>query len=72
MTETETGDAFQLSTVPNEPVIVLSPLHPAYTYRCRVSALTVASGPFSMPITITTHEASEPHYLCDSKAAAIV
>ena len=59
VTETETGVMFQLSTMPNETELALSLLHPAYTYELSVSAVTVASGPYSVPIAVKTLEAGE-------------
>lgn len=32
------------------------PVHPAYTYNCSVSAVTVSNGPFSTEISVLTLE----------------
>ncbi len=45
VTERETGLKFQRFT--NQSSITLLLLHPDYIYECRVSAVTVAEGPFS-------------------------
>ena len=37
----------------------VSSLHPHYDYECSVAAVTVGSGTFSSPITITTHQDSK-------------
>ena len=54
VTENETGNSFQLSVI--DTTVTLSSLHPAYTYECRVSAVTTDAGPFSPAVTITTIE----------------
>ena len=45
VTERETGFTFQYTT-PNLQ-IQIPDLHPDYIYECRVSAVTIAEGPFS-------------------------
>ena len=41
--------------------ITLYDLHPYYTYKCSVSCVTVASGPFSTALTVRTLQAGEYH-----------
>lgn len=36
--------------------LLLSSLHPAYTYNCIIAAYTVALGPFSVDFNVTTDE----------------
>lgn len=45
ITERETGSMFQLTTTYMH--IQIPDLHPNYVYECRVSAVTIAEGPFS-------------------------
>ncbi len=60
VTEVETGRKFQYST--DTPEIVLSSLHPSYTYVCVVAAVTVGNGLFSLNVTIRTEEAGTCHH----------
>ncbi len=50
ITERETGLQFQRFT--SQTAITVLSLHPDYIYQCKVSAVTVASGPFSMEFAI--------------------
>lgn len=50
ITERETGIQFQRLT--NETAITVLSLHPDYIYACKVSAVTVAGGPFSTEFAI--------------------
>lgn len=52
ITEENTGTVFQITTSGTE--ILLDFLHPAYTYTCAVAAVTIAPGPYSQPLVITT------------------
>lgn len=54
-TEINTGTLLDISSLETE--VIISDLHPAYMYSCRVSAVTVDTGVFSGNITITTKEA---------------
>ena len=45
ITERETGYTFQYTT--SSMQIQISDLHPDYVYECRVSAVTIAEGPFT-------------------------
>ena len=54
-TEEETGTLFSVMSESTE--VILSYLHPAYMYSCKVSAITVESGVFSGNVTILTEEA---------------
>lgn len=36
--------------------LMVSSLHPYYTYHCRVSAITVEYGPYTDILTVTTRE----------------
>ena len=56
-TEHNTGELFNATSVLTD--IILSDLHPAYTYTCQVSAVTVDAGVSSGNITLTTDEAGE-------------
>ena len=49
--EAETGMAAQFSSM--DESINLENLHPYYTYSVEVSAYTIASGPSSLPLTVT-------------------
>ena len=40
----------------SNPDVTITGLHPYYTYQCNVSAVTVAEGPFSNFVQITTLE----------------
>ena len=57
ITEENTGLEYQLTTVANE--IEVNFLHPFYTYSCSVAAVTILSGPYSPPISLTTLSAGE-------------
>lgn len=46
VTERETGYTFEVNTTTTS--VVLESLHPDYIYECRVAAVTVAPGPFSI------------------------
>lgn len=54
-TEEETGVLISVMSEPNETII--SDLHPAYMYSCKVSAVTVDTGVFSGNVTVKTEEA---------------
>ena len=47
---THTGEDFTLST--SSTSITVGSLHPFYTYRFTVAAVTVSEGPFSNPSTV--------------------
>lgn len=55
VTELETANvsAFRSTST----AVVISSLHPYYTYQCAVSAITVTAGPFSNNITLQTFPA---------------
>ncbi len=59
LTEMETGTVLTYTTVNTN--ISVSALHPAYTYLCSVAAVTVAVGPETDPIVITTLEDGRFH-----------
>ena len=42
-----------------KPFELFTELHPYYTYEIVVAAVTVAVGPYSMPVQITTPEDSK-------------
>ena len=52
ITEENTGRQLQLTTNTNSQRV--ESLHPYYNYTCVVSAVTVAAGPYSQPVSITT------------------
>lgn len=52
--EENTGNQQQFSTSTNS--FRVESLHPYYNYTCTVSAVTVAGGPYSAPITVITLE----------------
>ena len=54
VTELDTGHKFQQTSAVASATV--SFLHPYYTYRFAVAASTVAVGPFSAPIELTTPE----------------
>jgi len=54
LTEVETGRVFQ--EVATTTSLVVSNLHPDYTYEWIVSAFTVAEGPYSLTSTVRTPE----------------
>lgn len=54
VTETDTSNTTTYTTLNTK--YMLSGLHPAYLYRCQVSAVTVAEGPLSQPIQVLTLE----------------
>jgi len=56
VTETHTGDSFSVTTT--DTSLVLTSLHPYYTYSCIVAAVTIGIGPYSTVINITTGEDS--------------
>ena len=39
--------------------IIVSSLHPYYQYEVSVAAVTIATGPFSTPLSVTTNEAGK-------------
>ena len=55
VTETDTGDSFSVTTT--DTSLVVTSLHPYYTYSCIVAAVTTGVGPYSTVINITTEEA---------------
>jgi hypothetical protein len=55
-TEIDSGALLDVSSVETE--VIITELHPAYMYSCRVSAVTVEIGVFSGNITVTTEEAA--------------
>ena len=54
VTEVDTGDEFMYSTQTTS--IAVQFLHPFYTYECVVSTYTVAEGPYSVVLNVTTPE----------------
>ena len=54
LVEEETG--FVYENISFSTSLSAHSLHPAYTYQCSVAAHTVAQGPFSQPINVTTEE----------------
>ena len=57
VTEQDTGREFSL--VSGDTHEILGSLHPSYTYAVIISAVTVASGPYSTPLAVQTEEDSE-------------
>ena len=55
ITEENTGSQRQLNSSSTSQRV--QSLHPYYNYTCVVTAVTVAAGPYSQPLTITTSEA---------------
>ena len=53
VTEIETGTEFNLTTTATS--ITVPFLHPYYTYKCAISAYTVATGPYAK-VTVMTPE----------------
>ena len=54
-TEVDTDTEFNVSSPQTE--LIITDLHPDYTYSCRVSAVTIETGVFSGNITVQTDEA---------------
>ena len=54
-TEIDSGSLLDVSSIETE--VIITELHPAYMYSCRVSAVTVEIGVFSGNTTVTTEEA---------------
>ena len=52
--EVETGLVTQYTSYTS--YLTLSSLHPAYTYVCSIAAFTVALGPFTIELNVTTNE----------------
>ena len=57
LTETNTGTVLHFNSP--EPFQMFTELHPYYTYEIVVAAVTVAVGPYSIPVQITTPEDSK-------------
>ena len=57
LTELESASQFQ-QTVDTSPMVVSS-LHPFYTYEVEVAAVTVAVGPYSLPVSFQLPEDGE-------------
>lgn len=57
LTEKERG--IQLQQVTTATTLVLTSLHPHYTYNLTVAAETVALGPYSEPVTVQLPEDGE-------------
>ena len=53
-TELENGAMFQQMTVNSSTERLVDSLHPHYSYYCAIAAVTIAEGPFSSNITVTT------------------
>ena len=54
-TEVNTGGSLSQHSTPTTN-ITIDELHPYYTYKCNVSAVTVDQGPYSAIISVTTFE----------------
>ena len=54
LTEVDTGKETSYFSLTRHHEI--TELHPYYTYRCKVAAVTVSSGPFSQPTEIQMPE----------------
>ena len=59
VTEIETGDLRQFTTLPDVRELVVGPLHPYYSYRSTIVAFTIEVGPYSTAITVRTEEDGE-------------
>ena len=55
--ETNTGTTLYYNVTDTE--VIVSSLHPYYSYECRIAAVTVSMGPFSTALTIITKQAGE-------------
>ena len=55
--ELNTGTTYQNFTV--TPSILLSYLHPYYTYNCSVTSITISAGPYSDIIMVQTSQAGK-------------
>ena len=65
LVELETGTTFLYNTT--ETTITISSLHPYYVYEYRVAAVTVATGPFSDPLSVQTLPAGKTRLCYISK-----
>ena len=54
LTELETGIVYQYTKYSTN--IIITSLHPAYTYEFTIAAFTVGLGPYSEPLNITLGE----------------
>jgi len=54
ITERETGMTFHLITAATS--VTIPSLHPFYNYKCKVAAVTIGEGPYSVELTITMPE----------------
>ncbi len=61
VTEVETHSEMKLVSL--ELTNTVQPLHPFYHYKCTLSAVTIAPGPWSKPIIIQLPEAGEPNLI---------
>ena len=59
-TETDTTQQYETTTTH----VVISSLHPDYTYEWSVAAVTVADGPYSITVNVTTPEDGENIFTC--------
>lgn len=59
ITEVNTKLRYELTTTSN--TLEVNFLHPFYTYLCSVAAVTVSSGPYSHPVSVTTMSAGEKY-----------
>ena len=59
MTVHKTASEFQEQS--NHTQVTLQPLHPYYTYTCRVAAVTTATGPYTGNFTIQLPEDGKPN-----------
>ena len=55
--ETNTGTTLYYNVTNTE--ITVSSLHPYYSYECRIAAVTVSMGPFSISLTVKTKQAGK-------------
>lgn len=53
-TELESGAMFRQMTINSSTERLVDSLHPHYSYHCAVAAVTIAEGPFSSNVTVTT------------------
>lgn len=58
-----TGNTLIYQTPSDQTSIVVSNLHPFYTYTVRIQAVTVSAGPLSSPITVNTMEDSKKYFM---------
>ena len=61
--EEESDNELQWLTANSSTERLVDSLHPFYNYTCTVAAVTIAEGPFSASVTITTQQDGEHNFV---------